>query len=79
MDRDLLKKGLEKRRATLGHNYVDKNLMGNGRWVGHPGYVGQFLMVSPEKQAAIAFHSVIESSFGDEDDYHEGSTRCWSG
>ena len=42
-----------------------------GRWFGHPGYAGQFLMVSPEKQAAIAFFSVLETPYGDEGGYFD--------
>lgn len=45
------------------------HLMSNGGWVGHPGYAGQFLMVDPEKQAAAAFFSVIETEYGDQDGY----------
>lgn len=45
------------------------HLLSNGTWVGHPGYAGQFLMVDPEKRAAVAFYSVLETRHGDEDGY----------
>lgn len=45
--------------------------MGNGRWVGHPGYAGQFLKVSPQKSAAIAFYSVCETAYGDQAGYFD--------
>lgn len=43
------------------------HLMGNGTWVGHPGYAGQFLMVDPARRAAAAFFSVIETEYGEDD------------
>lgn len=48
------------------------HLLSNGTWVGHPGYAGQFLMVDPEKRAAAAFYSVLETPHGDEHGYFEG-------
>ncbi len=41
----------------------------NGRWIGHGGYGGQFLMADPDKEAAIAFFSVLESHQGEDDSY----------
>jgi len=38
--------------------------MTNGRWVGHAGYGGQFLMVDPRKGRVAAFLSVIENRSG---------------
>lgn len=45
------------------------HLLSNGRWIGHPGYAGQFLMVDPAKRAAAAFFSVLETPFGDQEGY----------
>lgn len=45
------------------------HLMSNGTWVGHPGYAGQFLMVDPQKRAAAAFFSVLETEYGEQDGY----------
>ena len=45
------------------------HLMSNGTWVGHPGYAGQFLMVDPERHAAAAFFSVLETQYGERDGY----------
>ena len=45
------------------------HLLSNGRWAGHPGYAGQFLMVDPEKQAAAAFFSVLETPQGESEGY----------
>lgn len=45
------------------------HLLGNGTWIGHPGYGGQFLMADPAKQAAAAFFSVLETPYGDQEGY----------
>lgn len=45
------------------------HLMTDGNWIGHPGYAGQFLMVDPERQAAAAFFSVVETEYGERDGY----------
>jgi CubicO group peptidase (beta-lactamase class C family) len=45
------------------------HLMSNGTWVGHPGYAGQFLMVDPAKEAAVAFFSVLETEYGEREGY----------
>jgi CubicO group peptidase (beta-lactamase class C family) len=45
------------------------HLLSNGRWIGHPGYAGQFLMVDPAKRAAAAFFSVLETPYGGEEGY----------
>lgn len=44
-------------------------LMSNGRWAGHPGYAGQFLMIDPARDAAAAFFSVLETDYGDREGY----------
>lgn len=43
------------------------HLVSDGKWVGHPGYAGQFLMVDPARRAAAAFFSVIETDHGEDD------------
>ena len=45
------------------------HLMSNGRWAGHPGYAGQFLMVDPARDVAAAFFSVLETEHGERDGY----------
>ena len=45
------------------HTFTD------GRRIGHGGYGGQFLMADPDKEAAIAFFSVLETRQGDDDAY----------
>jgi CubicO group peptidase (beta-lactamase class C family) len=45
------------------------HLLSNNRWAGHPGYAGQFLMVSPRKRASVAFFSVLETPYGDCEGY----------
>jgi CubicO group peptidase (beta-lactamase class C family) len=37
--------------------------------VGHPGYAGQYLMVDPAKEAAVAFFSVLETEYGEREGY----------
>lgn len=50
-------------RGRPGQRY-SRHLMTNGRWVGHAGYGGQFLMVDPRKGRVAAFLSVIENRSG---------------
>ncbi len=45
------------------------HLFTNGRWVGHGGYAGQFLMADPDSETAISFFSVLENSHGDTTEY----------
>lgn len=45
------------------------HLLSNGTWAGHPGYAGQFLMFDPERDAAAAFFSVLETDYGECDGY----------
>jgi CubicO group peptidase (beta-lactamase class C family) len=35
--------------------------MTNGRWIGHGGYGGQFLLADPPTDMAMAFFSVMEN------------------
>lgn len=39
----------------------------DGTWIGHGGYAGQFLMIRPDKEAAAAWFSVVDSVYGDAD------------
>ena len=54
--------------GTPGLRYRN-HLMSNGTWAGHPGYGGQFLMVDPQRCAAAAFFSVLETAYGERDGY----------
>jgi hypothetical protein len=45
------------------------HLQATRKWVGHPGYAGQFMMANPEKEAAIAFFSVLETPHGELEGY----------
>ena len=51
-----------------GQRYSNQ-MFTNGAWIGHGGYGGQFLMADPDKEAAIAFFSVIETGHADDDSY----------
>ena len=44
-------------------------VMTNGRWLGHGGYGGQFLMADPVTGRAAAFLSVLENDSGYDTDY----------
>ena len=55
------------------------HLMSNGRWVGHPGYAGQFLMACPEKRAALALFSVLETPYGDQPGYFDHVIEVFEG
>jgi CubicO group peptidase (beta-lactamase class C family) len=58
---------------TTPRRLTYKNHLVNGTgWIGHPGYAGQFLMASPEKDAALAIFSVLETPEGDQDGYFDG-------
>ncbi len=41
----------------------------DGTWIGHGGYAGQFLMIRPDKEAAAAWFSVVDSVYGDAEDH----------
>jgi CubicO group peptidase (beta-lactamase class C family) len=45
------------------------HLMTNGRWIGHAGYGGQFLMVDMVSGRVAAFLSVLENDSGYDEDY----------
>jgi CubicO group peptidase (beta-lactamase class C family) len=46
-----------------GQRY-SRHLMTDGRWVGHAGYGGQFLMIDPARSRVAAYLSVIENDSG---------------
>lgn len=46
------------------------HLLTNGRWVGHPGYAGQWLAVDHLTRTVLAYFSALESYSGMEDEYH---------
>ena len=48
--------------------YAD-HVMTNGRWLGHSGYGGQFLMVDPDSDTVVAYLSVLENPSGFSSDY----------
>ncbi len=54
-----------KRGAVRYANHV----MTNGRWIGHGGYGGQFLMVDMETGRVAVFFSVLENDSGYDTDY----------
>lgn len=47
-------------------------LMTNGRWIGHAGYGGQFLMIDMTSGAVAAFLSVLENDSGYDEAYMTG-------
>lgn len=51
-----------------GQRYSNQ-MFTNGTWVGHGGYGGQFLMADPDKEAAVAFFSVLEDRHAQDDTY----------
>jgi len=40
----------------------------NGKWLGHPGFAGQFLMAHPETGISIAYFSVLETEDAHDDE-----------
>lgn len=55
--------------------YAD-HLMTNGRWIGHAGYGGQFLMVDTESGMVCAYLSVLENASGYDVDYIAETIAC---
>ena len=51
-----------------------RHLQTNGRWVGHDGHAGQYMMADPESGVAVAFFSVLEDESGDDPDYNGAVT-----
>ena len=60
---------------TRGWVRYSNQLMTNGRWVGHAGYGGQFLMVDMKTGRVAAFLSVLENDSGYDDGYMAGVVR----
>jgi hypothetical protein len=46
-----------------------RHLQTNGRWVGHGGYGGQYLLADPESGVSVAFFSVLEDESGYDQQY----------
>lgn len=51
-----------------GQRYSNQ-MFTNGTWIGHGGYGGQFLMADPDKEAVVAFFSVLENARAEDDAY----------
>ena len=49
----------------------------NGRWLGHGGYGGQFMLADPDTGTAISFFSVLEDQHAFTDDYIPEITECF--
>ena len=49
----------------------------NGRWLGHGGYGGQFMLADPDTGTAISFFSVLEDQHAFTDDYLPEITECF--
>ncbi len=51
------------------HIYYGNQLKTNGRWIGHGGWGGQFLMIDPETTTVVVFFSVLENQSASDDKY----------
>lgn len=51
-------------------------MMTNGRWIGHAGYGGQFLMADTKTGLCCAYLSVLENESGYCEDYMTETIRC---
>jgi len=59
------------------HNYGYSNqAFTNGRWIGHSGYGGQFLMVDPEAGVVCVFFSVLENKSAYDATYSASIVQC---
>jgi CubicO group peptidase (beta-lactamase class C family) len=58
---------------TETHDWVrySNHTYTNGKWIGHAGFAGQFLLVDPDTGISIAFFSVLETQHADEDGYFD--------
>jgi CubicO group peptidase (beta-lactamase class C family) len=56
-------------RRTDGYHYSNQ-LVSNGRWVGHGGYGGQWMLADERTGAAVAFYSVLENTSAVDPDYN---------
>lgn len=65
--------------ATRGWVRYSNQLMTDGKWVGHAGYGGQFLMVDMETGRVAAFLSVLENDSGYDDAYMAHVIRSLEG
>jgi len=45
-------------------------LVTNGRWVGHGGYGGQYLLIDPDRRTVVVFFSVLEDEGGYDESYY---------
>jgi CubicO group peptidase (beta-lactamase class C family) len=52
-----------------GFHYSNQ-LVSNGRWVGHGGYGGQWMLADEGEGAAVAFFSVLENASASDPDYN---------
>lgn len=55
--------------APDSHIHYGNHLQTNGRWVGHGGWGGQFLMVDPESATVVVFFSVLENESASDDNH----------
>lgn len=62
--------------APRDHVRYSNHLMTNGRWIGHAGYGGQFLMVDTETGMSCAYLSVLENDAGYCVDYMAETIAC---
>ena len=70
---DFLRASLSRSAPLLGPKRgairYSNHLMTNGRWIGHAGYGGQFVMIDTQSGRVAAFLSVLENDSGYDDDY----------
>jgi CubicO group peptidase (beta-lactamase class C family) len=49
-----------------------RHMQTNGRWIGHGGYGGQYMLADPESGVSVAFFSVLENESATDPDYQSG-------
>ncbi len=57
------------------HIYYGNQLKTNGRWIGHGGWGGQFLMIDPETSTVVVFFSVLENESASDDAHSRAIVR----
>ncbi len=55
----------------FSHLYHRNHLRTDGRWIGHGGWGGQFLLVHPESATVVVFFSVLENTSASDDAHTE--------
>ena len=74
--RDTMRDAVKTRPPPLDRVRYASQMMTDGRWIGHAGYGGQFLMVDTHTGLSCAYLSVLENESGYCVDYMNDTIAC---